>query len=92
MKELNVVTKDHAYMKLYKPKSAPGEEDKPDFSTQKILATNKKLAMRSVDFSLGEGSIICSYSDKGSELTPEQVRGFSMKLGRYERSFLKKVF
>ena len=32
VEELNVVTKDHAYMELSKLKSAPGEEDKPDFS------------------------------------------------------------
>ena len=33
VKELNVITKDHAYMELYKSKLATGEEDKPDFST-----------------------------------------------------------
>ena len=33
VEELNVVTKDHAYMELSKLKLAPGEEDKPDFST-----------------------------------------------------------
>ena len=32
VKELNVVTKDHACMKLYKSILAPGEEDKTDFS------------------------------------------------------------
>ena len=78
MKELNVVTKDHAYLELYKSKSAPGEEDKPDFSMLKILATNKELTMRSTDFSFGERSINRSYSGNGSELTPEQVRGFSV--------------
>ena len=89
MEELNVVTKDHAYLELYKSKSAPGEEDKPDFSMLKILATNKELTMRSTDFSFGERSINCSYSGNGSELTPEQVRGFSVPSKK--EKFLKKV-
>ena len=89
LEELNVVTKDHAYLELYKSKSAPGEEDKPDFSMLKILATNKELTMRSTDFSFGERSINCSYSGNGSELTPEQVRGFSVPSKK--EKFLKKV-
>ena len=44
VEELNVVTKDHGYIELYKSKSAPGEEDKPDFSMRKILATNKRVS------------------------------------------------
>ena len=89
MKELNVVTKDHAYLELYKSKLAPSEEDKPDFSMLKILATNKELTMTSTDFSFGERSINCSYSGNGSELTPEQVRGFSVPSKK--QKFLKKV-
>ena len=78
MKELNVVTKDHVYMELYKSKSSPGEEDKPGFFMWKILAPSKELAMRSVDFSFMEGSINRSCSGNGSVLTQQQVRGFSM--------------
>ena len=78
VKELYVVTKDRTYMELYKWKSTPGEEDKPDFSTRKILATNKELAIRSVDSSFGERSLNHSCSNNGSELMPDQVRGFSM--------------
>ena len=89
VKELNVVTKDHTYMELYKSKLTPGEEDKPDLSTWKILATNKELAMRSVDFSFGERSINYSHSGNGSELTPDQVRRFSMPSKK--QKFLKKV-
>ena len=89
VKELNVVTKDHTYMELYKSKLTPGEENKPDLSTQKILATNKELAMRSVDFSFDERSINYSHSGNGSELTPEQVRRFSMPSKK--QKFFKKV-
>ena len=89
VKELNVVTKDHTYMELYKSKSTPGEEDKPDFSTRKIFATNKVLAMTSVDFSFGERSINCSHSNNGCELTPDQVRGFSTPSKK--QKFLKKA-
>ena len=55
----------------------------------KILATNKELAMRSVDFSFEERSINHSHGDNGSELTPEQVRGFSTPSKK--QKFLKKV-
>ena len=89
VEELNVVTKDHGYIELYKSKSAPGEEDKPDFSMRKILATNKELAMRSVSFSFSERSINRSHSGNGSELTPEQVRGFSTPSKK--QKFLKKA-
>ena len=89
VKELYVVTKDRTYMELYKSKSTPDEEDKPDFSTRKILATNKELAMRSVDFSFGERSINRSHSNNGSELTPDQVRGFSTPSKK--QKFLKKA-
>ena len=95
VKELNVVTKDHTYMELYKSKSTPGEEDKPDFSTQKFLATNKKLAIRSVDFSFGERSLNHSRSNNGSELMPDQVRGFSMpskKTEVFKKSYCKKMW
>ena len=54
-------------MELYKSKLAPGEEDKPDFSTRKFLATNK-------DFSFSERSINRTHSGNGSELTPKQVK------------------
>ena len=90
VKELNVVTKDHTNMELYKSKSTPGEEDKPDFSTRKILSTNKELAMRSVDFSFSERSINCSHSNNGSELTPDQVREFSTPSKK--QKFLKKSY
>ena len=76
-------------MELYKSKLTPGEEDKPGFSTRKILATNKELAMRSVDFSFGERSINRSHSNNGSELTPDQVRGFSTPSKK--QKFLKKA-
>ena len=76
-------------MELYKLKLAPGEEDKPDFSTQKILASNKELAMRSGDSSFEERSISHSHSGNGHELTPEQVRGFSTPSKK--QKFLKKV-
>ena len=89
VKELNVVTKDHAYMELYKSKLAPGEEDKPDFSPRKILAANEELVMRSIDFSFGEGSTTRLYSGNGSILTPEQVRGFSAPSKK--QKFFKKV-
>ena len=94
VKELNFVTKDHTYMELYKSKLTPGEEDKPDLSTRKILATNKELAMRSVDFSFGERSINYSHSGNGSELTPEQVRRFSMpsKKQVFKKSDCKKMW
>ena len=36
VKELNVATKDHTNMELYKSKSTPGEEDKPDFLCEKF--------------------------------------------------------
>ena len=75
-------------MELYKLKLAPGEEDKPDFSTQKILASNKELAMRSGDSSFEERSISHSHSGNGHELTPEQVRGFSTPSKK--QKFLKK--
>ena len=89
VKELNVVTKDHTYTELYISKLTPGEEDKPDFSTRKFLATNKALAMRSVDYSFGERSINRSHSNNGSELTPDQVRGFSTPSKKLK--FLKKL-
>ena len=45
--------------------------------------------MRSVDFSLGERSINRTHNGKGSELKPEQVRGFSAPSKKQE--FLEKV-
>ena len=69
LKELNVVTHDHAYLELHKS----GKEGKLDLGTRKIICTNKELALRS---SLGEESIIQS-SINESLLTAEQVSTFT---------------
>ena len=45
--------------------------------------------MRSVEFCLGERSINRSHNGKGSELKPEQVRGFSAPSKK--QKFLEKV-
>ena len=88
VKELNVITKDHLYIWNYINWNWHQVKKISQIFRYKILATNKELAMRSVDFSFGERSINHSHGDNGSELTPEQVRGFSTP--SKSRSFLKK--
>ena len=59
MKELIlVIIKDHAYLELYNPKSAPGEEDKPHFSMQKIFG-NKKFQKKNYPKILNQHGEIC---------------------------------
>ena len=50
--------------------------------------------MRSINFSFGERSINRLHSGNGSELTPEQVRGFSMpsKKQVFKKSDCKKMW
>ena len=89
VKELNVITKDHLYIWNYINWNWHQVKKISQIFRYKILATNKELAMRSVDFSFGERSINHSHGDNGSELTPEQVRGFSTPSKK--QKFLKKV-
>ena len=80
LKELNIVTRDHAYLEFCKSE----KEGKPDLGTRKIVSTSKELALRS---SLGEETITQS-SFNESLLTAEQVSTFVTPSKR--QTYLKK--
>ena len=43
LKELNIVTGDHAYMELYKSQSEEGYSEVPDITTKKVVTTCQHL-------------------------------------------------